>query len=251
MALDITLGSYSFGNYIDTFEITQESRIEQVAIPRRNGYLSDTGYKTGMTIRLGGLIFSDDSDTARSDFNSLKNAFNVGKVALTIYDDRQVMVQKSYFSSSYEEQDLRRIRWEAELLADDYGFSAVDQTSTENSQTASPQTNTHTNNGNLETDSVIRITAGTDTIASGVRIDNLTTDEYFTYNATITTGNWVEIDTDLLTVVDQAGTNKIANFQGDFFKLAAGDNSIKYTGTVSGATKPKLKLTYRDKYDGF
>lgn len=250
MAISIALGSYAFVNNIDTFEITQESRVEQVPIPRRDGFLSDTGYKAGMTIRIGGLILETDGDTARSTLNSLKNAFSGGKVVLTIYSDRQVTVQKSYFSVSYEDQDLRRLRWEAELLADDFGFVAVSQTATEDNQSASPQTNTHTNSGNLDTDSVIRITAGTDTIASGVRIDNLTNAKYFVYNSAITTGNWVEIDTDLLTVVDQAGANQIANFQGDFFKLAAGANSIKYTGTVSGATKPKLKLTYRDKYDG-
>lgn len=250
MSLSIVLGSYAFGNNVDTFEIQQDSRVEQVPIPRRDGFISDVGYKTGMTIRLGGEIFEVDGDTARSTLNSLKNAFNGGKVILTIYADRQITVQKNSFTASYPLQDLRQIRWDAELLADDYGFVAVNPTATENSQSASPQTNTHTNNGNLDTPAVIRITAGTDTIASGVRIDNLTTGKFFTYNASITTGNWIEIDTDLLTVVDQAGVNKMANFAGDFFTLAGGSNSIKYTGTVSGATKPKLKLTYRDKYDG-
>lgn len=250
MSLQIQLGSYAFGNNIDSFEISQESRVDQVAIPRRDGMLSDTAYRSGMRIMLGGMIADADGDTARATLNSLKNAFQVGKQYLTIYSDRQVLVQKSIFAARYMDSDLRRIRWEAELLADDFGFTNVNPTATENNQSASPQTNVHTNNGNLETYAVIRITAGTDTIASGVRIDNLTTGKYFTYNATITTGNWVEIDTENLTVVDQAGANKLANFQGDFFTLAAGSNSIKYTGTVTGATKPKLKLTYRDKYDG-
>lgn len=251
MALDIKIGSYALGNYIDTFSISQESRLNQISIPRRDGFLSDDPYKTGISISMGGLIYNDSSDDSRTALNSLKGALSASSFVITVYSDRQITCKKIYFTASYEESDLRRIRWEAEVSSDDYGFVAVNQTETENSQTASPQTNTHTNNGNLDTYPVVRITAGTDTIASGVRVDNLTNDKFFTYNATITTGNWIEIDTENLTVVDQDGTNKVANFQGDFFRLSAGDNSIKYTGTVSGATKPKLKLTYRDKYDGF
>lgn len=251
MALDIKIGSYALGNYIDRFEISQESRLEQVTIPRRDGYVSDDPYKTGISITMGGLIFNESGDDTRTALNALKNAMSAGSFTVTVYDDRQITCKKVYFSASYEDSDLRRISWEAQLASDDYGFIAVNPTATENSQTASPQTNTHANNGNLDTDVVIRITAGTDTIASGVRIDNLTTGKYFTYNASITTGNWIEVDTEELTVVDQDGVNKLASFQGDFFRLAAGDNSIKYTGTVSGATKPKLKLTYSDKYDGF
>lgn len=248
MSLDIKIGSYSLGDYIDTFEITQDSRVEQVAIPRRHGLLSDEGYKTGMTLKIGGLIYNSDYTVTRTILTSIKGALSLGKIVFTVFSDRQVTVQKSYFSSSYEDQDLRRIRWEAELLADDFGFVAVDPTISEKTISASPQTDTFTNDGNLDADSIIRITAGASDIASGLRIDNLTNAKFFTYNAVISAGNWIEIDTDLLTVVDQLGVNQLANFQGDFFKLAGGSNSVKWTGTATGS--PKLKMTYRSKYDG-
>lgn len=250
MSRDVKIGSLDIGDYIDMFSLSQESRLNQVPIPRRDGYLSDDPYKTGINITMGGLIYNGDSDTARSLLNQIKGAFGASSFVVTLYSDRQITCKKVYFTHSYQSADLRRIRWEAQVASDDFGFKAVNITATENSQSASPQTNTHTNNGNLETDVVIRITAQTDNIASGVRIDNLTTGKFFTYNAQIDSGgDWIEIDTANMTVVDQDGVNKIANFQGDFFRLAGGANSIKYTGTVSGATKPKLKLTYYDKYE--
>ncbi len=250
MSLDIKLGSYSFGDYVDTFEISQDSRVEQIEIPRRHGLMSDVGYRSGISIRIGGLIYCDSYLDTRTAFNLLKNAFQLGKAVLTVFSDRQIVVQKTSFQSSYEEQDLRRIRWDAELVADDFGFVDVDPTVASVSASASPQTNVVATSGNLETNHIMRITANTDNIATGLRIDNLTTGKYFIYNAAITAGHWIQIDTDLLTVVDDTGANKLTNFSGDFFTLAAGNNSIRWTGTVSGAVKPAYTITYRGKYDG-
>ena len=247
MALDISVGSYALGNNIDKFEIEQESRLEPVPVPRREGYLTDEAYSTGMRLLMGGTIYNDDSDDTRTTLNALKNAFSKGKKTITLYDDRELIAQKEYFRSSYVDADLRRVQWEASMLSDDFGFRAVNPTVTTATITTSPSTSTSTNDGNLDADAVIRMTPGSVAIASGVRIDNLTNGKFFTYNTTITTGDYVEIDTENLTVVDSAGANKIANFQGDFFKLAAGANQIKYTGTTSSAV---VNLTYRSKYDG-
>lgn len=271
MSLQIQLGSYAFGNYVDTFEVTQESRVEPVTIPRRHGVLADVGYRAGMTIRIGGLIYAEDYNDTRIAVNLLKNAFNQGKSNLLIFSDRKVEVQKTYFSMSYEDQDLRRIRWEAELISEDYGFSAVDQSvetftitdegdllletgdsmlleTGDKALLESSNTNIVLNSGNLETDSVIRITAGSINIASGLRISNLTTGKFFTYNQAISAGDWIEIDTSLLTVVDQDGINKLSSFSGDFFKLAAGNNLISWAGTTSGSSQ--IIFTFNDKYDG-
>ena len=247
-SLSIYLGTYPFANNVETFEVTQEARVEQVPIPRRHGFLSDEGYRAGLGIRIGGLIYNDEYLDTRTALNLLKNAFSLGKQYLTIYDDRRLLVQKNYFSSSIEDQDLRRVRWEAELVSDADGFEAVTQTVTTKTISASPQTDTFATVGNLPSDSVIKITAGGSNIASGLRIDNLTSGKYFTYNAVITAGNYIEIDTDLLTVVNQAGTNVVENFTGDFFKLEAGSNSVKWTGTATGS--PTLRMTFRDKFDG-
>jgi hypothetical protein len=271
MSFEIKLGSYSFGNYVDTFEISQDSRVEQVAIPRRHGYMSDVGYKGGMSIRVGGLIYCDSYLDTRTAFNLLKNAFQLGKAVLTVFSDRQIEVQKTSFQSSFEDQDLRRIRWDAELVADDYGFEAIDQSVDEftiteagdlklesddsllleSGDTAlleSANSNTVVCAGNLDADAVIRITAGTSDIATGLRVNNITTGKFFIINQAITAGNWIEIDTDLLTVVDQAGANKLSSFSGDFFKLASGNNIISWNGTTVGS--PKIKFTFNDKYDG-
>ena len=248
-SLSIYLGSYALGNSIDTFEVTQESRIDQVAIPRRHGYLSDTGYRAGLAIKIGGMIYNDAAADTRTELNNIKNAMSLGKFYLTIYDDRRIYVQKTYFSSSYEDQDLRRIRWEAELSADADGFEAVTQTVTTKTISATPQTDAFPTVGNLPSDSIIKISAGSVQIASGLRIDNLTSGKYFIFNRAIpvTTG-YIEIDTDLLTVTDEGGVSRISSFSGDFFKLEVGANSIKWTGTATGS--PTLRATFRDKYDG-
>lgn len=271
MSFEIKLGSYSFGNYVDTFEVQQDSRVEQVAIPRRHGYMSDVAYRGGMSIMIGGLIYCDNYNDTRTAFNLLKNAFNIGKSYLTVFSDRRLEVQKSSFTSSYEDQDLRRIRWEAQLVSDDYGFEDVDPTEDENVISASPQTDVVVNTGNLETRPVIRITAGANTIASGLRVDNLTSGKYFIFNEAISAGTYLEIDTVNLTVVNNSGTNKVNYFSGDFFELEAGNNSIQWTGTTSQGTigieagdsillengdqlaaegDTKIKFTFRGKYDG-
>lgn len=271
MSFQVKLGSYEFGDYVDTLEISQDSRVEQIAIPRKHGYVSDIAYRGGISIRIGGLIYNDNYNDTRTAFNLLKNAFQLGKAMLTVYSDRRLEVQKASFSSSFEDQDLRRIRWDAELVSDDYGFEDVDETEDENLVTTTPQTDIVVNSGNLETSPIIRIMAGADTIASGLRVDNLTTGKYFIYNEAIQAGTYLEIDTKNFTALNNSGINKINYFSGDFFALAAGNNYIKWTGSSTDGTigleagdtillesgdgmaaegTQKIKFTYRGKYDG-
>lgn len=248
MAIQIALGTYVFGYEISEFEIENASRVEQVAIPRRDGLKSDTAYNAGLSIRLAGLISETTDTIARATLNSLKNAFNQGKVNLTIYDDRYVQVQKNSFRSRYPQQDMRAIEWEAELLADDFGFLSVALEETTIALASSPLTTAITNAGNLATKPVLRISAVGGTISSGARIDNLTTGEFIIYNSSIASGKYVDIDCDALTVIDSDGNNKFTSFQGNFFKLSGGANSIKWTGSTGSHT---LRLQFRDKYDGW
>lgn len=246
--LDATFGTYSFGDELETLEIENSARINPIPVPRREGFLADRAYNEGMRIRIGGLLIYDTADNTRSALNNLKNALNGGKQLFRLYNDREVLCQKSFFTYRYQEGNLKAIEWEAELISEESGFKDVSETQTTKTITASPQTDTFDNGGNVDTPVVIRITAGSNDIASGLRIDNLTTGEYFTINEAITAGDYIDIDTDLLTVVNNSGTNKIGVFAQDFFKLAAGTNSIKWTGTATGS--PTIRLTYKPRYDG-
>lgn len=245
---DIKFGSYAFGENIDTFRIEEESRVNQVTVPRRHGALSDEAYKGPIAVTIGGLILEETHLLARAAASAIRGALNIGKQYLTLYDDRRILCQKSMFSSEYEEGDLRRLRWSALLISNDYAFESVDQVVSEKTITANLQEEVFANAGDVETKPVIRITAGASEIASGLRIDNLTTGKFLVVNMAIAATEWVEIDTDLLTMVDQAGVNQYASFQGDFFALAGGNNTLKWTGSY--ADSPKLKLTYRSKYSG-
>lgn len=247
-SLDARFGTYIFGDELEIFEIESPSRLNPVPIPRRHGFLSDEAYSEGLRIRLGGLLIYDTDTETRDALNTLKNAFNSGKQLLRLYNDREILAQKSFFTYRYQEGNAKAIEWDAELISDEHVFRDVSETASEKTISATPQTDTFANGGNAETPVVIRITAGASNITSGLRIDNLTTGEYFTFNQQIDAGDWIEIDTDRLTVVDQDGANQIANFAQDFFKLAAGTNSIKWTGTATGS--PKIKLTYKPRYDG-
>lgn len=248
MSVDIKFGSYDLGVNIDTYEVEEAIRINQQAIVRRHGLVSDDAYRGGMAITIGGLILELTDTLSRAVLNALKNALSQGKQPFTLYSDKKIDCKCNYFSYSYEEGDLRRIRWEARLVSDDYGFVDVDQTVTEKTITSSPQTEAFVQNGNIETPPVIRITAGSSDIETGLRIDNLTTGKYFTIGMAISAGDYLEIDVDALTVVDQDGVNQLAKMNGDFFTLAAGSNSIKWTGTATGS--PTLTMTFRGKYDG-
>lgn len=248
-SIDVRFGSYVFNSLdVDTLEIDNESRVNSVVIPRRHGFKSDDAYAAGMRIRIGGTIYNDDAQDSRSTLNSIKNALNGGKQNLRIWSDRDVECQKSYFTSRIVDGDMRVIEWECELISDEMAFKSVSETTATKTISASPQTDTFDMNGNVDTPVVIRITAGASNIATGLRIDNVSTSKYFTINQQIDAGDWVEVDTENETVVDQDGNNVIASFAQDFFKLAAGTNSIKWTGTATGS--PTIKLTYQDRYDG-
>lgn len=250
-SIDIRFGAYQFESNTDVtmFEVENESRVLEQAIPRRHGWRADEAYISGMRIRIGGTIIGTDAAEARATLNAMKNAFNSGKQLLRIWSDREVLCQKSYFLSRVPKSIAWEIEWEAELFAEDYAFRSVSITEQEETIASSPETNSFTNNGNVPSTAIIRITAGSSNIAAGLRIDNETTGEYFTYNAQIDAGDWIEIDTDLHTVVDQDGNNVFQYFAQTFFKLDPGANSIKWTGTATGS--PKLKLSYYDKYDGY
>jgi len=185
MSLNIKFGTYEFGNNIDSFEIDDESRLNIVAIPRRHGYLSDEAYRGGLTIVLSGIIMESTDTLARTALNTLKNAFNLGKQNLYLYDDRYIECQKQSFSYSYDQADLRHIRWSCTLVSDSSAFSSITLTTSERIIEEDRQGETFVNNGNVETYPIIRITAGSTEIASGIRIENLTTGKVFYFNNAI------------------------------------------------------------------
>lgn len=245
--MNVTFGSYTFDTN-ERIEYSQESRVSPVLIPRKSGYKTDQAYETGIRILISGSIVEDTEELAREELNKIRLALMSGKQYLNIYGTREILCQKNFFTTRYIDSDVRAIEWEAELISDEHVFRSTSATEAEFTITASPATNTFTNSGNAVTPITIRITAGSSAITSGLQIDNVTTGESFTYNESIAIGKYIEIDTDNLSVIDSDGNNKIGSFSQDFFKLAVGDNDIKWTGTATGS--PKLKLTYNARYYG-
>ncbi len=113
----------------------------------------------------------------------------------------------------------------------------------------SPEALTVTNGGNVLVSSVITFTAGVSANFSKLTIQNATdSDKYFDYEpaANLTVGDIVEIDC-ANTTVKLNTVDDISHFEGSFFELLAGNNTVSVTivGTVGTNT---CAFVFRKRY---
>lgn len=107
-------------------------------------------------------------------------------------------------------------------------------------------TTTVTNDGNARAFPIITINGPIENPS----IQNSTTGETCSLNYTLSTStDYIEIDTYNRTVMLNGVTNLRQYFSGDWITLASGDNSIKLTGSSTGADTGAI-FSYRDHYLG-
>lgn len=113
--------------------------------------------------------------------------------------------------------------------------------------TDSELSNIITNNGNEQTDPVITISGPGTTFIVG----NVTTDKEFTLDVTLVEGDSVVIDVKTRTVTKNGTTNLYADFTGDFWSIAPGQNELRFN-VNSGLEldETNLNIKFRDAYNG-
>lgn len=106
---------------------------------------------------------------------------------------------------------------------------------------------TITNNGTVKTYPTIRLHGS----LTNPTIKNVTTDDTFQYDATIANGDYIDVDMQNMTVIDQNGNDKLSSVDADlrdFWGLDAGANTIQFTHESTYNGNARAVVTHYDAY---
>ena len=103
---------------------------------------------------------------------------------------------------------------------------------------------TVTPGGNVRARPTIRVTNNSSAdIVNNLKIENLTLSKALVFTGTLKNTNTLIIDMQARSI-QNAGVEDLTNWQGEFWELAVGVNSLKYTGGVTVA----VVTEWRDRY---
>ena len=112
------------------------------------------------------------------------------------------------------------------------------------------QTGINSNNlfnyGNEISDPIFTITGP----GTGFAIGNSSTDEEFRLDLTLIAGDEVVVDVVERTVLKNGVLNVFPNFSGDFWRLKAGNNNLRFVIDSGSNVDTNLHIEYRDAYNG-
>jgi len=233
LALDST-------NNITVSHISEKATkpVQTTQIPVTDGAIAETARIGPKTINIEGDIAGAGYDTLRTNLDALHaGLIGQGLAKLTKDNERYIYCQLKDFSYAYDHLTTRAT-WSVSFIAH-FPFWLA-ETPTEVTTLA----NAINNAGNAPTRAKIEITAN-GAITDACRLDNSANNQSFQYRGTIAAAKKLEVDnrydTDDFEVLNDS-VDDIANFEGDFITLNAGDNTLAYTGTAYAS----IKITYRN-----
>lgn len=239
-------GSLNLASYdlvLSTIRIKESKSIKLFDIPRIDGSVAEQAKRKSLVISVEGTVIGSDYDLLRANIDTVKAALQSGLQKFTTDDDRYMMAQMQSFN--YEYRTLRTFaEIRAEFLAH-YPFWLSETMITDERTPTSGVGYTITNNGNAPTRVKVEFTAPVGGIVDNIQMENITRSELFKYRGTVVVGQILEVDnrvdSDDFQVLNN-GVDDHKNFEGDFFTLVAGANTIKFTGQAGTI----VKLSYRD-----
>jgi len=251
MANEITIDfgtlNLKYTNYITIGKIAVKERKPARVhnIPKTDGAIREIAKRAGFVITIEGDVSGSDYDDLRSNLDTLKAGLQNGEQKFTTDDDRYVMAQLQNFS--YDYVTLKTLaKWKATFLSH-YPFWLSETETTDTRTPTSGSGYTINNGGNAPTRVKVEIVP-TNACNDDCQLENTTESLLCKFRGNIGAGNTLEIDnrydSDDFEVLNN-GTDEHTNFEGDFIYLAAGDNTIEFTG---GSNDIQVKLYYRDAY---
>ena len=245
MAVAVKFGTYDFGTTVEKYAIRQRPRVKQIVIPKRDGVRADIAPLGPTEVTLTGKILKSSNTLLRTEFDNLKAALFKTRDKLTLFDDRFLDCQlTSYGDDFVPGSAMLAARYDLSFLAELPFLQSVALNSNSQTVTISPTTWTVTPAGNIRTRPTIRVTnnSGAD-IVNNLKIENLTLSKALVFTGTLKNTNTLIIDMQARSI-QNAGVEDLTNWQGEFWELAVGVNSLKYTGGVTVA----VVTEWRDRY---
>lgn len=214
-------------------------------IPQTHGSIAEEAKIESLSLSFPFTIKGDNYADLRSNLDSLKASFLSGIQKFTKDDDRYVMAQLSEFSWTYDNLS-GFIKGKANLIAH-YPFWLSETLHSDSRTPTSGVGYTLNNAGNVTTRCKITVTAPAGGITDNCQIENQTAGKTTRYRGNVAAADLLVIDNRQDSddfIVTNDGTSDMANFEGDFFELLPGNNTIVFTGTA-GST---VKIEYRDSW---
>jgi len=95
--------------------------------------------------------------------------------------------------------------------------------------TTDPQTFTATTGGTAPTLPVVRVEATASALVDALKLTNQTHGSFFAYHGTLAAGKTLVVDC-AQQIAEVDGVSVLADFEGDFWPLVKGANSLKFDG---------------------
>lgn len=243
------LGNQSFttiGDYTDipTWKQTKRHRGQSFDIANKDGVKMPSVFAKGRNIKITGLVVGSTATVARNNYDTLlKSLYSYQRKLDGSRDFKNIyMLNDRYFKGHLNGSFDDEVKQKTTYLALKLGFDlpdpyslAVNWTRDTHTLSSSPLSFTITPNSTAEVFPVFKITAGGSSLTS-ITVQNLTTNQSWSYTGTVTTGNVLEVDT-LNSIVKNNGSQDLPNFTGEInMTLIPGDNEFKVTSTATGAT---------------
>lgn len=214
--------------YLEEWKPSQKIRMSSFVIPRRAGIIIPLPEYGEKSLSLNGKIYGATQTLARTAFDALIQSITNGEKDLYLYDDRLI---RGYLSSQDNDYiaAMRAMKFSLKFTAQRPFFYFLQNYRSQQTISSSPTTFTVTNNGSVVLRPDIRFVAGGSDITS-CTLENLTTGQTFTFTATVTAGNTLQINCAEAYVLNNA-VDSLQYFTGDFLYLNPGANQIKFTGS--------------------
>lgn len=228
---------------IAPISISENKRINFHNIPKSDGSIAEEAKRESIKISMQGILSGADYDAVRNALNDLESALQNGFQKFTIDDERFILAQMQSFKKNFRAMRTY-IAFNAEFVAH-YPFWISED---ENVDDRTPTTTVGyviNNAGNAISRCKVEFTAPAGGIDDDIKLENQTNGNVFRFRGEISAADVLLIDNRYDTddfKVENDGADAFADFEGDFFTLSPGDNTIVFTGPAD----TDVKITYRD-----
>lgn len=228
--------------YLEDWKPGKKFRMAKFVVARRPGQIIPYNEHGEKTIALMGKVYGTTQTAARTAFDAMLQAISQGEKDLYLYDDRFARI----FLDSQDHEyiaALRVMKFNLRMVMQSPFEYSLQKYRSQQAISSSPTTWTITNNGSAYTKPKISFVAGGADITS-LTIENLTTGQTWSWTGTVTAGNTLVVDFDLVTILNNS-VDATQYSVGDYpqFRIDPGANQIKFTG--SNGT---IKVDYYERY---